>query len=92
MPDAELVGLAYHESAWLVWFLESRYGRESIARLTAAYRAGRTTEEAIPVAISRSAAELFEEFAAWCREAPKMVTREDVVVYEKGSIPGLDDE
>lgn len=92
MPDAELVGLAYRESAWLVWFIENRYGRESIAGLTAAYRAGRTTDEAILATLSRSSAQLFAEFADWCPEAPKMVTREDIVVYEMGSIPGMDGE
>lgn len=91
MPDAELVGLAYHQSAWLVWFIESRYGRESIARLTAAYRAGRTTDEAILGALLRSSSQVFADFADWCADAPKMVTREDIVVYEKGSIPGYDE-
>jgi hypothetical protein len=41
------VDLAYGEAAWMINFIETRYGVEGIHRLIAAYAAGKTDEQAL---------------------------------------------
>ncbi len=95
-PIGDLGGnLSYAQGTAMIDFIVDRYGRESIARLTAAYRDGASDEEALQVATGVSAQELYDAFyAEFGVQAPTPVEPEpiapsDVEIPEPGGVdPG----
>lgn len=82
LPDAELVGRAYHEADWLLYYIEKRWGVPAIPRMLAAFRDGADTDQAVEKALSVSVAALDDGFREWAlKEAPKMLTQE-VLSYD----------
>ncbi|HEX4497728.1 MAG TPA: hypothetical protein VIE43_18790 [Thermoanaerobaculia bacterium] len=79
-----LVNLGYDESAWTLHYVEHRYGQTGIHRLLDAFRAGKTTDEAIPAALGLSVARFDQELWSWAaNEAPQM-WKVQVVRYDDG--------
>jgi tetratricopeptide (TPR) repeat protein len=69
--EPQLVELAYSESAWVVAFLESRGGRETLRRLVAAYAGGASTESAIQAVVGMDLPTFDRAFRDWAvRRAP----------------------
>ena len=81
--DLELVSSAYHQSEWLIHFIEKRFGRAAIGKLLVAFRAGKTTETAVRDSIGLSTASLDTQFRHWAlEEAPHEIQDPQVVKYE----------
>jgi tetratricopeptide (TPR) repeat protein len=79
-----LVSLGYDESAWTLHYVEHRYGQAGIHRLLDAFRAGKTTDEAIPAALGLPVARFDQELWSWAtNEAPQM-WKVQVVRYDDG--------
>jgi hypothetical protein len=77
-----LVSLGYDESAWTLHYVEHRYGQAGIHRLLDAFRAGKTTDEAIPAALGLPVARFDQELWSWAaNEAPQM-WKVNVVRYD----------
>jgi len=75
--EPQLVDLAYTESAWAVFFLETRWGVGAIQRLQREFAAGADTEQAIRTVTGLSLAEFDAAFWRWgTREAPSARTLE----------------
>jgi hypothetical protein len=95
-PTGDLGGnLSYAQGTAMIDFMIDRYGREAIARLTAAYRDGASDEEALQAATGVGAEELYDAFyAEFGVEAPTPVEPEpiapsDVDLPEPGEVdPG----
>ncbi|MBP9824851.1 MAG: hypothetical protein KBF21_11565 [Thermoanaerobaculia bacterium] len=69
--EPQLVELAYSESAWVVAFIESRGGRETLRRLVAAYAGGASTESAIQAVLGMDLPSFDRAFRDWAvRRAP----------------------
>lgn len=89
------VNLSYAQGTAMIDFIVDRYGRESMARLTAAYRDGASDEEALQAATGASAQELYDAFyAEFGVEAPTPIEPEpiapsDVEIPKPGEVdPG----
>lgn len=64
-PIGDLGGsLSYAQGASMIDFIVDQYGREAIARMTAAYRDGASDEEALEAATGTTADELYRAFYA----------------------------
>ncbi|MCA1588612.1 MAG: hypothetical protein LC744_08180 [Chloroflexi bacterium] len=95
-PIGDLGGnLSYAQGTAMIDFIVDRYGPESIARLTAAYREGASDEEALQAATGISPQELYDAFyAEFGVQAPTPVEPEpiapsDVEIPEPGEVdPG----
>ncbi len=69
--EAQLVDLAYAESAWAVLFLETRWGVAALHRLQRQFATGADTAAAIRAVTGLSLAEFDRAFWSWgTREAP----------------------
>jgi len=80
--DFELVEAAYHQSEWVLIFIEQRFGIGAIHRLLEAFKAGKTTDEAIRAALEVSSVELHDQLLSWALSAPKMRTETEIVRYD----------
>ena len=70
--EPQLVDLAYGEAAWMINFIETRYGVEGIHRLIAAYAAGKTDEQALQALGGATPAAFDRAFWQWgAKEAPQ---------------------
>jgi tetratricopeptide (TPR) repeat protein len=71
--EPQLVDLAYGEAAWMINYIETRYGVQAIHRLIAAYAAGRTDEQALREIGGVSPADFDRAFWQWgsSRQAPQ---------------------
>jgi hypothetical protein len=71
--EPQLVDLAYSEAAWMINYIETRYGVQAIHRLIAAYAAGRTDEQALREIGGVSPADFDRAFWQWgsSRQAPQ---------------------
>jgi tetratricopeptide (TPR) repeat protein len=79
-----VVALGYDESAWTLHYIEHRYGPAGIHRLLDAFRAGKTTDEAITTALGLPVDRFDQELWAWAaNEAPQM-WKVPVVRYDDG--------
>jgi tetratricopeptide (TPR) repeat protein len=79
-----LIALGYDESAWTLHYIEHRYGQAGIHRLLGAYRAGKTTDEAIITALGLPVDRFDQDLWAWAaNEAPQM-WKVPVVRYDDG--------
>jgi tetratricopeptide (TPR) repeat protein len=79
-----LIALGYDESDWTLHYIEHRYGQAGIHRLLDAYRAGKTTDEAITTALGLPVDRFDQDLWAWAaNEAPQM-WRVPVVRYDDG--------
>jgi hypothetical protein len=95
-PIGDVAGnLAYAQGTAMVDYVIDEYGREAIARLTAAYRGGASDEEALEAATGVGADELYAAFyAQFGVDAPTPVEPEpiapsDVDIPEPGTVdPG----
>lgn len=95
-PVGDLGGnLSYSQGTAMIDFVIDRYGRESIALLTAAYRDGASDDEALQAATGVSADELYAAFyaefgvAAPTPVEPEPIAPSDVEIPEPGEVdPG----
>jgi tetratricopeptide (TPR) repeat protein len=71
--EPQLVDLAYGEAAWMINYIETRYGVQGIHRLIAAYAAGRTDGQALREIGGVSPADFDRAFWQWgsSRQAPQ---------------------
>ncbi len=70
--EPQLVDLAYAEAAWMINFIETRYGVEGVHRMIAAYAAGKTDEQALQTLGGATPAAFDRAFWQWgAREAPQ---------------------
>jgi hypothetical protein len=71
--EPQLVDLAYGEAAWMINYIETRYGVQAIHRLIAAYAAGRTDGQALREIGGVSPADFDRAFWQWgaSRQAPQ---------------------
>jgi tetratricopeptide (TPR) repeat protein len=60
------IGIAYDEALWSMHFIETRHGRAGIRRLLDAFRAGQSTEDALPAALGTSVPDFDRDLWAWC--------------------------
>ena len=69
--EEQLVDLAYAESAWAVFFIETRWGVAALHRLERQFASGADTAEAIRAVTGLTLAEFDRAFWTWgTREAP----------------------
>ncbi|HET9210419.1 MAG TPA: hypothetical protein VFR03_08470 [Thermoanaerobaculia bacterium] len=70
--EPQLVDLAYGEAAWMINYIETRYGLEGVHRLIAAYAAGKTDEQALQMLGGATPAAFDRAFWQWgAKEAPQ---------------------
>ncbi|PYQ61100.1 MAG: hypothetical protein DMF53_15760 [Acidobacteria bacterium] len=70
--EPQLVDLAYGESAWMINFIETRYGIEGVHRMIAAYAAGKTDEQALQTLGGATPASFDRAFWQWgATQAPQ---------------------
>jgi hypothetical protein len=81
--EPQLVDLAYAEAAWMINFIEARYGVEAIHRLIAAFAAGRTTDQALQAIGGGSPAELDRAFWKWGSTQAPQARVVEVQRYDK---------
>jgi hypothetical protein len=75
--------LGYDESRWTLHYVEHRYGPAGIRRLLDAFRAGKTTEEAIPAALGLPVARFNQELWDWSVNQAPAVWKVPVVRYDE---------
>lgn len=63
--------LAYAQGAWMVEFMNLRYGTDAVVRLINRYFEGVREEQAIPEALGLSREQFLKEFLAWAGEQVK---------------------
>lgn len=86
--EPQLVELAYGESAWVVHYLEAEFGVEAIHGLVAAFRKGRTTDEALREVVGMDRVRFDRAFRAWAlEEAPAAWSTEQVRYDRRAGIP-----
>jgi tetratricopeptide (TPR) repeat protein len=82
--SAVWVTAAYDEALWTMNYIEARHGVAGIHRLLDAFRAGRTTGEALAGALGTPVDRFDREVWDWCtRQAPR-AWRLEVVRYDGG--------
>jgi tetratricopeptide (TPR) repeat protein len=59
--------LAYAESSWICQFIETTRGHQAILAMLAQFKAGRTQDEVIQIALGQSQADFFAGFCQWCQ-------------------------
>jgi tetratricopeptide (TPR) repeat protein len=70
--EPQLVDLAYAEAAWMINFIETRYGVEGVRRMIAAYAAGKTDEQALQTLGGATPAAFDRAFWQWgATQAPQ---------------------
>ncbi|HEY4596922.1 MAG TPA: hypothetical protein VIJ02_11010, partial [Thermoanaerobaculia bacterium] len=70
--EPQLVDLAYGEAAWMINFIETRYGVEGVHRMIAAYAAGKTDEQALRTLDGATPAAFDRAFWQWgATQAPQ---------------------
>lgn len=71
--EPQFVEISYSLSAWYVHFIETEFGRQAIAGLMEAFRAGRDSEEALNSVLGLTIAEFDRRFLDWALDkAPTM--------------------
>lgn len=63
--EPQLVDLAYAEAAWMLNFIETRYGVDGIHRMLAAYAAGKTDDQALQTLGGATPAAFDRAFWQW---------------------------
>lgn len=66
-PDPEMIGAAYVVAQTDIRFLEAKYGRSSLQKMMAAFRAGATTDEAIRTVCGKPLPDVETELRDWGR-------------------------
>lgn len=80
-PALALIG--YDESRWAVHYMEQKHGKAGIQRMVAAFRDGKTTEEALAWALGKDIAEFDRALWEWgSTEAPD-VWKVELVRYDE---------
>jgi hypothetical protein len=82
-----LAVLGYDEGLWTLHYVEARYGVSGIHRLLDAFRAGKTTEEALASAFGTTVAEFDRDLWHWCLDEAPEVWKVELVRYSGGK-PG----
>jgi hypothetical protein len=82
-----LAVLGYDEGLWTLHYVEARYGVSGIHRLLDAFRAGKTTEEALSSAFGTTVAEFDRDLWRWCLDEAPEVWKVELVRYSGGK-PG----
>ncbi len=85
--EPQLVDVAYSEAAWILHFIEERYGVRGIHRMLDAYRSGYTTDEALGRAFGVSAAKLERAAWNWARSEAPAVWATEVRRYDQDFNP-----
>jgi tetratricopeptide (TPR) repeat protein len=78
-----LVAIGYDESRWTLHYVEHRYGTAGIRRLLDAFRAGKTTDEAIPAALGLPVARFNQELWDWAVNQAPVVWKVPIVRYDE---------
>ncbi len=78
-----LATLGYDESRWTLHYIEHRYGSTGIRRMLEAFRAGKTTEEAIPAALGLPVNRFNQELWDWCANQAPDVWKVPMVRYDE---------
>jgi tetratricopeptide (TPR) repeat protein len=78
-----LVAIGYDESRWTLHYVEHRYGPAGIRRLLDAFRAGKTTDEAITTALGLPVARFNQELWDWGVNQAPVVWKVPVVRYDE---------
>ncbi len=80
---AELQTMAYNESAWLLYFIQDRYGISGIRKLLDIFARGEDSETAIAEAFDLSLADFYGLFDAWqVNDAGKIIHRKQAAQRE----------
>lgn len=79
-----LAVLGYDEGLWTLHYVEARYGVSGIHRLLDAFRAGKTTDEALASAFGTTVAEFDRDLWRWCLDEAPEVWKVDLVLYRGG--------
>jgi tetratricopeptide (TPR) repeat protein len=79
-----LIGIGYDESRWTLHYVETRYGKAGIQRLLDAYRAGKTTDEAISTALGVPVSRFNQELWDWGANQAPPVWKVPIVRYDDG--------
>ena len=88
--EAQLVDLAYSEAAWIVHFIEAKFGVGGIHRLLDAFAAGLDTDKALRRALGLSSAELESAAWNWCETAAPTTWPSEVRRYDHEINPYID--
>lgn len=81
--------LAYAQGAWMVQFMNERFGESAVVRLMDQYALGQRESQAMPTALGVSRDDFMEEFLEWAREevsawglspSPSMTELEDRLI------------
>jgi hypothetical protein len=78
-----LVVIGYDETAWVLHFIETRWGKQGIHRLLDAFRSGQTTDEALLSALGKTPEEFDRELWHWCLEEAPAGWKVEVVAYDE---------
>ena len=78
-----LVAIGYDESRWTLHYVEHRYGPAGIRRLLDAFRAGKTTDEAITTALGLPVARFNQELWDWGVNQAPVVWKVPIVRYDE---------
>ena len=87
--EAQLVELAYNEAAWVLHFVEARYGVKGVHRLLDAFRAGKETGEAIERAFGISSLDFEKAAWKWCLDGAPPIWPTELRRYDKELNPYL---
>jgi tetratricopeptide (TPR) repeat protein len=82
--SAVWVTAGYDEALWAVNYIEARYGLAGIHRLLEAFRAGRTTDEALAGALGVSVERFDHDAWEWCVQKAPRAWALEVVRYDGG--------
>ena len=77
-----LISIGYDEARWTFHYVEHRYGKAGIQRLLEAYRAGKTTDEAIPAALGVAVPRFNQELWDWCATQAPAAWKVPIVRYD----------
>lgn len=80
-----LVAIGYDESRWTLHYVEHRYGQAGIHRLLDAYRAGKSTDQAIPAALGLPMAQFDQDLWRWATTEAPDLWKVDLVRYDEKS-------
>lgn len=86
-PDPEMIGEGYLVAEAAIRFIESKYGRQGLAKMVEQFRNGATTEQAIQALTGAPVAEFDRQFRAWGRSDKRVFESPIVARYDNEEEP-----
>lgn len=80
--EAQLIEIAYGQSAWAIHYVEASHGIRALHRLMDAFRAGADTEEALQRVFGMTVADFHQAAWQWCLEDAPMAWPTQVRRYD----------